>query len=84
MSELGTIITRGKGMRSLKDYFELLDSTLPRKLPESTRDWTEATYEAPHGFLWVWSDGTWATSFALASVVADIERIKGVTVSIEQ
>ncbi|HET6746884.1 MAG TPA: hypothetical protein VFH06_02130 [Candidatus Saccharimonadales bacterium] len=79
---MDNLVTRGKGMRALQAYFEVLGSTLPSKLPEKTSDWQDgAQYDAPHGFLFVGSNGNWHATFSLRSVAADIQRISGLTVS---
>ncbi len=77
------LTTRGKGMRALRAYLEFFGhSTLPRKLPEKTADWQDgAQYEAPHGFLYVRSNGTWHATFSLQSLATDIQRVPGLTVN---
>jgi|GEM_PF-4281506 len=71
-------------MRALQEYFEVLGNTLPRRLPEKTSDWQDgAQYDAPHGFLFLGSNGNWHATYSLQSVAAHIQRVAGLTVSSE-
>jgi hypothetical protein len=76
------IVTQGRGVRSLKEYFELFHHSLPHKLPARSADWDMATYDAPYGFLYTWPDGTWKATLVLDAVAADIAQIRGVRLQV--
>lgn len=85
MSQFGTITTEGTGIDALKAYFALFGEKPSHKLPQNVVSWVdEARYDAPHGILTVWASGDWEVTYCVDSVVADIKRVRGLTVNFAQ
>ena len=75
MGQGSVIYTQGSGFDQLEKYFRLFSGEVPRKIPRDTSRWPDGErYDAPHGFVLLWSDGTWGAVCSESCVTCCKER----------